>query len=89
MPTKTEELWYGNIAPLEEPMRQQERVKSLFSLLDRHRKTLWDCLNEDGREVFVKYEDACRELSNVENEDAFTKGFSLGARLIAEAFLTK
>lgn len=89
MLTKTEELWYGNIAPLEEPMRQQERAKSLFSLLDRHRKTLLDCLSKDGQEVFVKYEDAYRELSNVENEDAFVKGFSLGVRLIAEAFLAK
>ena len=82
-----DELWYGNIAPFEQSARGDKRFAELLKLLNQNREELSGALTDKQKETLEKYEETMNEMYSVTERDAFSCGFRLGVRLIAESFL--
>ena len=82
-----DELWYGNIAPFEQSTRGDKRLKELLNLVARNREELGGTLTDKQKEVLEKFEENFNEMHGITERDAFSYGFRLGVRLMAEAFL--
>ena len=82
-----DELWYGNVAPLEQCTRGDNRLKELLSLVARNREELDSTLTDRQKEILEKFEENMNEMHGITERDAFSYGFRLGVKLMAEAFL--
>ena len=82
-----DELWYGNIEPYEEYTKGDKRLKELLPLIARNRSELKETLTDKQKEILEKFEDCTNEMHSVTERDAFSYGFRLGVRLMADAFL--
>ena len=82
-----DELWYGNISPFEQCTRGDKRLKELLKLVARNREELDGTLTDKQKETLEKFEDCMNEMHSVTERDAFSYGFRLGMRLMAETFL--
>lgn len=79
-----EELWYGNIIPMEHSVGKNTSIKNLIGLMGKNRDTLEATLTESQKEILIKYDDVVNEMyGNIEKE-AFFYGFSLGGRIMIE-----
>ena len=81
------ELWYGNVSPFEQCTRGDKRLKELLKLVARNREELGETLTDKQKETLEKFEDCMNEMHSITERDAFSYGFRLGVRLIAESFL--
>ena len=81
------ELWYGNVSPFEQCTRGNKRLKELLKLVARNREDLDGSLTEKQKETLEKFEECMNEMHSITERDAFSYGFRLGVRLMAEAFL--
>ena len=61
--------------------------RKIAEKVDKERALLESMLNEDGRKILENFESFHCEWLNLENENAFLQGFSLGIKMAAEAFL--
>ena len=82
-----DELWYGNIEPYEQYTKGDKRLKELLPLIARNRSELKETLTDKQKEILEKFEDCTNEMHSVTERDAFSYGFRLGVRLMADAFL--
>ena len=82
-----DELWYGNVSPLEQCTRGDKRLKELLKLVARNREDLDGTLTDKQKETLEKFEDCMNEMHSVAERDAFSFDFRLGVQLMAEAFL--
>ena len=82
-----EELYYGNITPLERSYRKAGEYAHILQLITRNEEKLTEALTEAQKETFEKFKDGTSEISSMTEVTAFTLGFKLGLRLIAEAFI--
>ena len=82
-----ENLWNGKTEPSSTPEFKSQKIKALITQLDKQQKYFTDTLDRKQTERFEKLEAYRDELDCISREDAFIKGFSLGVKLIAEAFL--
>ena len=82
-----DELWYGNIAPFEQSTRGDKRFAELLKLVNQDREELVRTLMDKQKETLEKYEETMNEMYSVTERDAFSYGFRLGVRLMAEAFM--
>ena len=82
-----DELWYGNIEPYEQYTKGDKRLKELLPLIARNRSELKETLTDRQKEILEKFEDCTNEMHSVTERDAFSYGFRLGVRLMADAFL--
>ncbi len=80
-----EELWYGNISPLESDVLNTPQLKELLGYICRHYKELEQTLSDEQKAVFEKLMDNRGEYSALSEAAAFVCGFKLGAQLIIEA----
>ena len=79
-----EELWYGNIIPMEHSVGRNTNIKSLIGLMGKNRDNLDATLTESQKELLIKYDDVVNEMyGNIEKE-AFFYGFNLGGRIMIE-----
>ena len=79
-------LWYGNMRPAEEPGANDKKCTKLWhNIYDRIEK-MEGKLGDEEKLMLSRLIDDYNEVFCDEREDAFSKGFSLGARLVAEAF---
>ena len=81
------ELWYGNIHPFEQCTYGDKRVKELMKLAARNHEELEKSLTEKQKEILEKLEECLNEMHDYAEQDAFSYGFRLGLRLMAEAFV--
>lgn len=79
-----EDLFYGNLFPLEKSAKLDDEVKELLKLLNRNEEKLTVTLTESQKETFEKYKDCNREISEISERESFIKGFQLGAMIIIE-----
>ena len=86
MKTLIEQLWSGEIEPSVERGRKREEIDDLTKIIQRHCDYFEDRLGEMGKETVEKLMDAYWELVNLLNEESFVRGFSLGVRLVSEAY---
>jgi len=82
-----DELWYGNISPFEQCIRGDKQLKELLKLVARNKEELDASLTDKHKETLEKFEENLNEMHGIAERDAFSYGFSLGVRLMAEAFL--
>ena len=79
-----EDLWNGNIAPVEHCGADDPLANEL---MERNREKLSGGLSERQKEIFQKYMDCSEEFLLRMQELAFCDGFSFGAKLIVGALL--
>ena len=81
-----EELWYGNIIPMEHSLGGKVHIKKFISLMGKNRENLSETLNDSQKELLAKYDDAVNEMYGEIEKDAFIYGFRLGGRLVSDTF---
>ena len=79
-----EDLYYGNLFPHEKCAKLDDETKELLVLLNRNEEKLIATLSDEQKEIFEKYKDCNREISEICERNAFLNGFRLGARIIIE-----
>ena len=83
--TTLEDLYYGNISPHERYIKQGTRVDKLVKLICKNEEELNSSLTEKQKENFEKFKDCTSELSCTTEREAFSAGFILATRIMAEA----
>ena len=76
-----QELWYGNIRPIEGRVITDEE-KRLIELIARHHETLSSSLKNNDLNVFEKYVDCFTEYASLIEAQAFEIGFKLALKLM-------
>ena len=84
-----EELWYGNIDPIEAVGSDGSCYKELMGLMARNREKIAEKLDEEMQEVLETYDDNIREMDSIAEKEAFIYGFRLGMKLAAESLIDR
>lgn len=82
--TTLEDLYYGNIAPYERYIKHGSREEKILKLLCRNEESLTKNLNNRQKEIFNKFTDCQKELSNITTRQAFADRFSLAVQIMVE-----
>ncbi len=82
--TTLEDLYYGNISPHERYIKRGTRVDKLVKLICKNEEELNSGLTEKQKETFEKFKDCTSELSCITEREAFSAGFILATRIMAE-----
>ncbi|MBQ6705969.1 MAG: hypothetical protein IJN07_00460 [Clostridia bacterium] len=85
MPNTITELWYGNIDPIRHFGRNNQEIKRVEALWQRHLEDLEPLLTEKSKILFEKYNDCFQEYLSLSIEEAFCTGFSVGTKIFAQA----
>ena len=80
--TVLENLWYGNIRPVESFVDGNTEYKSLLRLVANNREKLEATLSPEQAELFEKFYTAVNEMNSTAEVAAFSYGFRLGASLM-------
>lgn len=83
-----EELYYGNISPMDRKIVKGGEYSHLLHLLSRNEDNLTETLTQAQQETFGKYKDCASELNEANEVTSFTVGFKLGIRLAVEAMIS-
>ena len=79
-----EDLWYGNINPLEDSTDGNAEVKRLLNLVGRNRDKLCEGMTEQQKSDLAKYDDCVNEMYGIIEQEVFKYAFRLGAKIILE-----
>lgn len=82
--TTLEYLYYGNIAPYERYIKHGSREAKSLKLLCRNEESLTKNLNNRQKEIFNKFTDCQKELSDITTCQTFADGFSLAVQIMVE-----
>ena len=83
--TILENLWYGNIRPVEEFVDGNMEYKSLLRIVSKNRENFEETLSPEQAELFEKFYTAVNEMNSTAEVEAFSCGFRLGVQLMTEA----
>ena len=83
-----EELYYGNICPMDRKIVKGGEYSHLLHLLTRNEDNLSETLTQAQQETFVKYKDCVSEINEANEVTSFAIGFKLGIRLAVEAMIS-
>ncbi len=83
--TALEDLWHGNIRPVETYIEGNVEYKNLLRLMGNKREKLEATLNPEQAELFEKYYTATNEMNSVSETAAFKYGFNLAVWLLIES----
>ena len=83
--TTLENLWYGNIRPVEQFVEGNMEYKSLLRLVANNREKLEATLTPEQAELFEKYYTATNKMNSVSETAAFKYGFNLAVWLLIES----
>ena len=78
-----EDLWFGNISPWERPFKKDSAYAELLALVICHQEDLLSRLNDEEKEIFEKFSECSTEMHDLAEREAFVKGFTIGAQIIA------
>ena len=82
--TVLEDLWYGNIRPVENFVEGNTEYKDLLRLVSKNRESLENELSPKQIELLEKYNLAANEMNATSEIAAFQCGFSLGLHIMME-----
>ena len=82
-----EELWYGNITPIDRSFKKDSAFAEAVKMLSRNETVLESLIDNAAKEVFEKYREAQSDVTRISECETFISGFRLGARIIIEAFM--
>ena len=83
--TVLEDLWYGNIHPVELFLEENQGYKSLLRIVAKNQEILSASLSPEQAALFEKYDSTVKEMHTVAEVAAFSYGFRLGVQLMTEA----
>ena len=83
--TILENLWYGNIRPVEQFVEGDAEYRNLLRLVGNNREKLEATLSPEQAELFDKFYTAVNEMNSTAEVEAFSYGFRLGASLMNES----
>ena len=83
-----EELYYGNICPMDRKIVKGGEYSHLLHLLTRNEDNLTETLTQAQQETFGKYKDCVSKINEANEVTSFTVGFKLGIRLAVEAMIS-
>lgn len=82
--TVLEDLWYGNIRPVENFVDGNMEYKGLLRLVSKNREALENELSPKQLELLEKYNTSANEMNATSEIAAFQCGFSLGVHIMME-----
>ena len=82
--TTLEDLWYGNIRPVENYVDGNTEYKSLLRLVGKNRANIEATLSPEQSELFEKYCTAVNKTNSTSEAAAFKCGFKLAVGLLTE-----
>lgn len=85
--TVLEDLWYGNIRPVESFVDGNMEYKGLLRLASKNREILESELSPKQLDLFEKYNLSVNEMNAISETAAFQYGLALGVRLMMESVL--
>ena len=81
-----EELWYGNVNPMEmNNIQNNPEYQSALRLVNSNYDRLQQTLTDEQKQLLMRYAESRNEFSNITELDAFKTGFRLGTRLLIAA----
>ncbi|MBQ7821028.1 MAG: hypothetical protein IJ391_01935 [Clostridia bacterium] len=83
-----EELWYGEIHPMELNPHINKDVNELAKLIDTNRNKLSERLKESDRDILDAYDCCIDEMHNIIEREQFIYAFRLGGRIMAETLFS-
>ncbi len=78
------ELWRGNIAPVERSVRPESDYKKVSLEVCKQMDRFLETLTPEEKKQLEDINDLRSDMSLLAEEDAFIRGFRLGARIIME-----
>ena len=84
-----EDLYYGNLFPNEKCTKLDDETKELLGLLNRNEEKLIATLSDEQKEIFEKFKDCNREISEISERQSFITGFKIGAKIVIESITLK
>ena len=87
MKSMIDELWYGNVSPMDDTRNNTEEMKELMSYIARHQEELVATLTDEQKAIFEKFDDCWSEYASLAEEAIFVYAFRLGARTMLEVML--
>ena len=78
------ELYYGNICPVEQMGRPTPEEKEILKRIHENEEKLQASLDEQDRAILDAIKDDCLSVASSMGERRFREAFSLGVRLMAE-----
>lgn len=79
-----EELWYGNLEPMEYDAAPGKEYKEAVRLISKNEEKLLATMTDTQKELFSRYNDCVRELQSMTECLLFQNSFRLGARIMLE-----
>ena len=82
--TVLEDLWYGNIRPIETFIDGNTEYKGLLRLVSKNRESLKNELSLKQLDLLEKFNLSVNEMNSISETAAFQCGFSIGVRIMTE-----
>ncbi len=79
-----EELWCGNIMPLEDRRNNTKEMKELLGYITKHHEDLDKTFTDEQKIVFEKLNDCWSEYMSLAEAAIFKYAFKLGASIAIE-----
>ena len=83
--TTLENLWYGNIRPVEQFVEGHAEYKILLHLVANNREKLEATLSLEQAKLFEKYCAAVSKMNSISETVAFKNGFCIAVELFSES----
>ncbi len=80
-----QDLWYGNITPIDMLRPLERAYTGLYNLREHNQKRLASLLNGHQKEILDELLELCTKLQLESQCDAFAVGFRLGVQLMTAA----
>lgn len=79
-----EELWYGNLNPIEEYLESKEEFSAIMECLCKYQKDFKATLSDEQKAMFEKLDGCSNELEDMNQREIFAYGFRFGAKIAIE-----
>ena len=84
-----EDLWYGNISPCERDIKRSSEYADVLKRIVQHEAKLHARLNDEEKEILERFVDCSNEICSLSERETFTRGFTLGIKLILEVLYSE
>lgn len=82
-----EEMWYGNVDPVEYDAAPTQKYKDAIHLVARNEEKLLETMTDAQKELYTRLLDSQREYQTLSECLLFQNSFRLGARIMIEVMV--
>lgn len=80
-----EDLFFGRNIPFDSPALDPDEYRRLTAEILKVEMPLFKSMSKEQKELYNQYVDRCADLTDMEERDAFVRGFRFGVRLLLES----